>query len=479
MIDFNMPIWYDYFIRLQGGYTMKKLLSALIALSLLTGGMGVFAATPSPTSAPSETAAPTATPAETPDTSAAPEESAQPSSEPEVSVSPSPTASAVPIISGKDTSDEFKLEVYIKYHKFTRTTDAVIELYSESGELLGTASEKVTNGTKKLTMTYKVPRYKMGQKFKVKLVSGLRSISYYRKKVEPGGILDVETYSYTDENGNYKQCNGCAMDANPQYDKELCMYVNGNFLKDLAPAARMVDGVAMMPVRAIGEAMGLKVTYDKRYNSVVCSIGSDEVIFNAGSAYTTIFGKDTYSPHPTIYIEDSLFVPVRTLAEAFGSKLDVLDFDDHLDIVIGESPMVREYRNRTPVNRNGITSRTKYLVWVLKSEYRVRVYEGSQYHWDELKSFPCALGAWDTPTITGQFEYIERTRWDYPGYYVGPVLRFYNGYALHSTLLNYNGTEFDGRVGVNISHGCVRLHPQDINWIANTIPFGTRIYITE
>ena len=74
------------------------------------------------------------------------------------------------------------------------------------------------------------------------------------------------------------------------------------------------------------------------------------------------------------------------------------------------------------------------------------------------KRISFALGAWNTPTITGQFEYIERTEWDYPSYYVGPVLRFYNGYALHSTLLYYNGTEYDGRVGVNISHGCVRLH---------------------
>ena len=114
-----------------------------------------------------------------------------------------------------------------------------------------------------------------------------------------------------------------------------------------------------------------------------------------------------------------------------------------------------------------------------KHEYKVRVYQGSQYNWELQKEFPCALGAWNTPTITGQFEYIERTEWDYPSYYVGPVLRFYNGYALHSTLLYYNGTEYDGRVGVNISHGCVRLHPSDINWIANTIPFYTRIYITE
>ena len=79
-----------------------------------------------------------------------------------------------------------------------------------------------------------------------------------------------------------------------------------------------------------------------------------------------------------------------------------------------------------------------------------------------------------------QFEYIERTEWDYPSYYVGPVLRFYNGYALHSTLLYYNGTEYDGRVGVNISHGCVTSSPKAIlTGLQIQIPFYTRIYITE
>jgi lipoprotein-anchoring transpeptidase ErfK/SrfK len=55
---------------------------------------------------------------------------------------------------------------------------------------------------------------------------------------------------------------------------------------------------------------------------------------------------------------------------------------------------------------------------------------------------------------------------------------FYGGYALHSTLLNYNGTEYDGTVRAMISHGCIRLHPEDINWIAARIPVGTKIYIT-
>ena len=80
--------------------------------------------------------------------------------------------------------------------------------------------------------------------------------------MSPDGILEVQTYGYLNENGEYVQNNGCAMNGNPNYDKELCMYVSGNFLQDVSPRARIVDGIAMMPVRAIGEAMGLKVTYD-------------------------------------------------------------------------------------------------------------------------------------------------------------------------------------------------------------------------
>ena len=450
---------------------MKKILGMFLAVSIVLSGIGAFAETASPT--PAETPQVTAEPTVSPGTTVEPTETTTPAAEPTVKPTSTPT------IPENELSTQFVLNIDITSHQYIISNDVTIELYSSSDELLGSITENVSQDTSSLNLIFNVPQYRMGEKFKVKLVSGLRSLKYYDKKIEPDGILEVQTYGYLNENGEYVQNNGCAMNGNPNYDKELCMYVSGNFLQDVSPRARIVDGIAMMPVRAIGEAMGLKVTYDPKYDSVVCSVGSDQVIFNANSAYTTIFGNDTYAPHATVYIEGSLFVPVRTLAESFNSSLDVLDFDDHLDIIIGESPMVKEYRNRTPVNKNGITSRTNYLVWVSKHEYKVRVYQGSQYNWELQKEFPCALGAWNTPTITGQFEYIERTEWDYPSYYVGPVLRFYNGYALHSTLLYYNGTEYDGRVGVNISHGCVRLHPSDINWIANTIPFYTRIYITE
>ena len=257
------------------------------------------------------------------------------------------------------------------------------------------------------------------------------------------------------------------------------MYVKGGQLK-LWPDARLINGVAMAPVYSVAEALGLNVRYDERYNSVVCEIGDKQAIFNVGTAYATILGNDTYLPEACVEIDGMVFVPVRTLAESFGSTVESLEFGDHIDVCLSEAAAVKEYLDRYPVNKWNISSRTPYLVWIDKSDYRVRVYTGSKNNWVEQKSFPCAIGAPGTPTITGSFEYQYKVpRWEYTGYYVGPCLVFYGGYALHSTLLRYDGTPYDNRVGVKISHGCVRLHKSDIDWIASYLPLHSRIYVTE
>lgn len=462
---------------------MKKLSVVLLAASILISGMSAFAATPTPaptaepapavTAAPSETASPSASPDATQTPNAADVDND--GSKPVSTQTPSPTPSAPP----QELSTEFNLTIDVEPHKYIISNNAVVELYNDNGELLGSQLRYVGWDTPTVSMVFDVPEYRMGEKFKIKLVSGLRSIRYYDTRVEPGEMVEVQTYGYLNDDGVYTQCNGAMIEGNPHYDKEIHMYVTNRWLDNVSPHPRIVDGTTMMPVRAIGEAMGLTINYDPETDSVACSADGNTVVFYANNIYMTIFGTGVNADHETVYIEGSLFVPVRALAEAFDSTVEVADYGEYMDILIGESPYVREIRNRIPVNRDGIGSKTNYLVWVSKHEYTVRVYEGQQYNWTLLKEFPCALGAWNTPTITGQFEYIERTQWNYSGYYVGPVLRFHNGYALHSTLLYYDGTEYDGRVGVNISHGCVRLHPQDINWIANTIPFRTRIYITE
>ncbi len=133
------------------------------------------------------------------------------------------------------------------------------------------------------------------------------------------------------------------------------------------------------------------------------------------------------------------------------------------------------------VNNSGVSSATNYLIWVSKKDYKVCVFLGSTGNWQYVKAFDCAIGAPSTPTITGQFEYyMYQPRWTYDTYYVGPVMRFAKGgYAIHSTLLRYDGSNADGRLRMKISHGCVRVAPGSINWLVDYIPLHTRVYITE
>ena len=132
------------------------------------------------------------------------------------------------------------------------------------------------------------------------------------------------------------------------------------------------------------------------------------------------------------------------------------------------------------INSNNFQSDTDYLVWVSKANYTVNVFLKTADKWQLIQEFPCSIGAPNTPTVTGQFKYHQyQNKWQYNGYYVGPIMRFYNGYAIHSTLINNNGTDRDGRVGEMISHGCVRVRPESINWLVSYVPLGTKIYVTE
>jgi hypothetical protein len=260
--------------------------------------------------------------------------------------------------------------------------------------------------------------------------------------------------------------------------EEFVIKYNGKKV-DLYPGAKLINENTMVPIRKLAEHIGFEVYYDQTYNTEVLSLGSNYIFFNIDTAYTTVFGTDIYATAPTVNIDGTIYVSLRTFADAIESSLDVKDNITTLDINMTESKYVTDYYAQAPVNQWGIASRTNYMVWVSLSEYKVRLYQGSQYKWKLMLEAPCAIGAPGTPSITGSYEYLYKARWDYGTYYVGPCLVFHGGYALHSVLLYQNGTEYDGRVGVQISHGCIRLKKKDIDFIANTIPVGTRIYCTR
>lgn len=356
---------------------------------------------------------------------------------------------------------------------------AVIELYNDSGVKLGEAEEWVGGITKRLEIKFDVPLIKAGDKFILKLKSGLSYLKYYDKVYAQGEGITLEAYGYKVAEGNEGVVATFELDGCPLYEHAIVMYVENNML-NLNPRARLIDDITMVPVRAVAEAMGVKVRYDEVYNSVVCSLGEEEAIFNLGTSYATIFGEDINLQGECEMIDDTAFVPVRALADAFGAEIETFDFGDHIDVCVGRSQMIYDFMQNFPVNKWDLSSKTRYLVWVDKSDYRVKVYTGSKNKWIEEKNFPCAIGASSSPTITGLYEYQYRMEaWHYDGYYVGPCLVFYGNYALHSTLIGYNGRPFDDRTGVMISHGCVRLHKADIDWLDKNLPVGSRIYITE
>ncbi len=125
------------------------------------------------------------------------------------------------------------------------------------------------------------------------------------------------------------------------------------------------------------------------------------------------------------------------------------------------------------------SSSTKWLVLIDTSNCKVGVFTGSKGNWTATKYFTCSTGKSSTPTIKGTFTIYDRgksfgtntyTCWYYS--------RFYNGYMLHSVLYQPGSQTSlnDGRLGMHISHGCVRLALENAKWIYDNVPMGTTVY---
>ncbi len=129
----------------------------------------------------------------------------------------------------------------------------------------------------------------------------------------------------------------------------------------------------------------------------------------------------------------------------------------------------------------GIASSTPWLILVDTANTRVNVYHGSQGHWSLQQSWLCAPGAPATPTVKGYFTVGSK------GYYFDSgasrcfyYTQFRGNYLFHSTLYNKRPTPSspqDNRVGMQLSHGCVRLELQNAKWIYDNIPRNTKVYV--
>lgn len=130
------------------------------------------------------------------------------------------------------------------------------------------------------------------------------------------------------------------------------------------------------------------------------------------------------------------------------------------------------------------SSGTGYLISVSRSANRVCVYTGEKGEWKLKYYWKCSTGMEGYRTPGGSFTIPKtETKLGYIGghktYTCWYATRFYKRCFFHSVTYNpASKTSIqDGRLGYNISHGCIRLKLENAKWIYDNIKAGTRVII--
>ena len=123
-------------------------------------------------------------------------------------------------------------------------------------------------------------------------------------------------------------------------------------------------------------------------------------------------------------------------------------------------------------------SSTNWLMLTDTSGCRTAIYYGRHGAWRPVKEWICSPGAPATPTVTGEFTVTGKGYSFGNGFTCYYYTQFYGDYLYHSVLYYQNSFRvMDGRLGMHLSHGCVRLDIDNAKWIYDNIPYGTKVVI--
>lgn len=127
-------------------------------------------------------------------------------------------------------------------------------------------------------------------------------------------------------------------------------------------------------------------------------------------------------------------------------------------------------------------SGTEYLISTSRDMNITCVYQGSKGNWKLKYYWKCTTGADATRTPGGRFSIPEtKTKLSHfgSGYTCWYATRFYKRCYFHSVVYNYQSMSSvqDGRLGGNLSHGCIRLAINNAKWIYDNIEPGTKVVI--
>lgn len=116
------------------------------------------------------------------------------------------------------------------------------------------------------------------------------------------------------------------------------------------------------------------------------------------------------------------------------------------------------------------TEKCTFKVWQLTNN-------GCFDYWSLIRDERCCVGKNGT-TPLGSYTLGGKTDgfWN-SGYYYAYFSSFSGDYGFHSVPISKDGKTHDSCLGQAKSHGCVRLKLETAEWLQDTLPKGTKVYI--
>ncbi|MBS7298139.1 MAG: L,D-transpeptidase [Eubacteriales bacterium] len=360
-------------------------------------------------------------------------------------------------------------------------SEAKFELHSLEGECVAEAKTNIDSFGSKMTLEFNISDYKENETYYLIPKEGITELSYVGRSY---GI---------DEKVPLNTADGMffPVEAIPLYKPKTG--VRADSVEVNVHITKKPKALALLKFELYnkdGELLSTKTVEVNKNTDVAKMVFSVPEYYTGENFYLTpvsgmtdtVYYTGTYMPNERISLD--------TYAGILENGIPVIGnvFDVSVEVALLEIPDLKQVPDDVYValveefvNGSGIESKTDYFIWVSKKDYKVNVLIRNDGIWDYHTSFDCTIGKPSTPTITGVFEYFAyQDRWTYKNYYVGPIMRFApKGYALHSTLIKYDGQPYDARLRQKLSLGCVRLAPENIKWLVDYIPLHTRVYITE
>ncbi|MDF2548513.1 MAG: hypothetical protein K0R93_3411 [Anaerosolibacter sp.] len=118
---------------------------------------------------------------------------------------------------------------------------------------------------------------------------------------------------------------------------------------DVAPAS--IQGRTLVPLRTIFEALGAKIDWDDTTKTVTATKGEIKVVLTVGNKQGEINDKAIELEVPGTIINNRTLVPARFVAEALGAKVD---WDGTTKTVIINSSEVVAKNQETNIVQNGV-----------------------------------------------------------------------------------------------------------------------------